>query len=91
MPKTKIEVNKDGNEVEVSIPNVMTLKNVALLQELSQYSPDINCDRIRSLGLVMLYREEFQIRYSGDIQGNMQQSDEYVPSQDDFFKRNGFL
>lgn len=91
MPKTKIETDNNGNDVETSIPNVMTIKNVALLQELSQYSPEINCDRIRSLGLAMLYREEFQIRYGGDIQGNAQQSDDYVPSQDDFFKRNGFI
>ena len=91
MPKTKIETDNNGNDVETSIPNVMTIKNVALLQELSQYSPEINCDRIRSLGLAMLYREEFPIRYGGDIQGNTQQSDDYVPSQDDFFKRNGFI
>jgi hypothetical protein len=67
------------------------IKNLALLQELSQYSPEINCDRIRSLGLAMLYREEFMIKYGGDIEGQMSSTDEYEASQDDFFKRNGFI
>ena len=90
LPKTKIEHDKDGNDVEVTVPNVVTIKNIALLQELSHYSPEINCDRIRSLGLAMLYREEYMIKYSGDVQ-SANEVDEYTVSNDDFFKRNGFI
>ena len=91
LPKKVIEKNSNGEEVETTIPNVATIKNLALLQELSQYSPEINCDRLRSLGLAMLYREEFMIKYSGDIEGQSTSNDEYDPAQDDFFKRNGFI
>jgi hypothetical protein len=90
LPKTRIEKNQEGKEVEITVPNVSTIKNIALLQELSQYSPEINCDRIRALGLAMLYREEFQIRYNGNIQ-EQQTTEEYTASSDDFFKRNGFI
>ena len=91
LPKIKYETDKEGNPIETTVPNVITIKNLALLQELSQYSPEINCDRIRSLGLAMLYREEFMIKYGGDIEGQMNSTDEYEASQDDFFKRNGFI
>ena len=91
LPKPKIEKDKDGKEVEVMVPNVSTIKNVALLQELSQYSPEINCDRIRALGLAMLYREEFQIKYSGDVKSSQESNNGYSVFEDDFFKRNGII
>ena len=88
LPKVKIEKDKDGKDIEVTIPNVSTIKNVALLQELSQYSPEINCDRIRALGLAMLYREEYQIKYGGDVKSAQDDSNEGTVFEDDFFKRN---
>lgn len=90
LPKIKIEKDKDGKDIEVTVPNVSTIKNIALLQELSLFSPELNCDRIRALGLAMLYREEFMIKYGGDVQ-SAQETDEYVASNDDFFKRNGII
>jgi hypothetical protein len=44
-----------------------TLRNRALLKELALYNPIINVDRIRALGMLMLYREEKIILYNGDL------------------------
>jgi hypothetical protein len=43
------------------------VRNRALLQELISYNPDGNFDRIRALGMVMLYRGEFIDKYEGDL------------------------
>lgn len=88
MPKTKVETNSDGDEVETSIPNVMTIKNIALLRELSRYAPEVNTDRVRAIGIAMIMRNQLIVTYGGDLN---QQEDEYEASQDDFFKRNGFI
>ena len=55
----------DGEVVETTIFNLYRLRNKALIKELIMYNPDINVDRVRALGMVMLYREEFMIRYGG--------------------------
>ena len=80
---------KDGEEeVEQSIPNLYFLRNRALIKELIIYNPDINVDRIRALGMVMLYREEKMILY----QGNPSRDKDEVPSDylgnDPFFQTN---
>lgn len=89
MPKTKIEKNQDGDDVETTIPNVMTIRNLALLKELSRYAPDINVDRVRAMGITMIMRNDLVVKYGGSVTG--ENTDEYIPSQDDFFKRNGFI
>lgn len=89
MPKVKIEQNQEGDDVETTIPNVMTIRNLALLRELSRYAPDINVDRVRAMGITMIMRNDLVVKYGGSVTG--ENSDEYVASQDDFFKRNGFL
>jgi len=45
------------------VPNLYFIKCRALLKELVLFNPDINVDRVRALGMVMLYREEFMILY----------------------------
>ena len=64
---TKIEKDAQGNEVEVSIPNLYTLRNRALIKELIQWNPYGNYDRIMSVCQLMLYREEKVILYQGDM------------------------
>ena len=50
---------EEGGEVrETTVPNLYRIKNRALLEELINYTPELNVDRIRSLGMAMLYREE---------------------------------
>ena len=52
---------------QITIPNLYRLRNKALIQELIAFTPEINVDRVRALGMVMLYREEKMILYNGYI------------------------
>ncbi len=86
-PVTIIQ-NIDGEDVEVTIYNLNFLRNRALIEELIAFNPEINVDRIRALGMVMLYREEKMILY----QGNPSRDSEEVPKDylgnDKFFTEN---
>ena len=57
----------DGVEIEVTLPQLFKIRNRALLKELILYNPDINVDRIRALGMLMIYREEKMILCQGDV------------------------
>ena len=48
----------------------------------------INVDRVRSLGMVMLYREEKMILYQGDVRRNEEQDDPSYLGNDEFFTEN---
>ena len=80
--------NTDEEEQETTIYNLYFLRNRALIKELILYNPDINVDRVRALGLLMLYREEKMILY----QGNPSRDKDEIPSDylgnDPFFNRN---
>lgn len=86
-PVTIIQ-NVDGEDVEVTIYNLNFLRNRALLEELIAFNPEINVDRIRALGMVMLYREDKMVLY----QGNPSRDSEEVPKDylgnDKFFTEN---
>lgn len=82
-------IQEDGEDKQVMIPNLYRIRNRALLQELIAFTPEINVDRVRSLGMVMLYREEKMILYNGSIsQDKFDKADANDLSNDDFFKRN---
>lgn len=66
-PITKIEIDAEGNEIEVITSNLFLLRNRALIKELIQWNPFGNYDRIMALVQVMLYREEKIVLYRGDI------------------------
>ena len=70
-------------EVEKIVPNLHFIRNRALLKELVLYNPDINVDRLRSLGMVMLYRGQFVDMFEGNLSraGNQEPVEE-----DDYFK-----
>lgn len=51
----------------ITRPNVYRIKAKALLEELVAFTPEINVDRIRALGMVMLLREQELINCGGDI------------------------
>lgn len=57
----------DGEEQEVTLPNLMFIRSKALLQELAQWNPDGNYDRVSSLGMLMLLREDRMIVMQGDV------------------------
>ena len=66
-PVTRIEKDSDGKEVEVTIPNLYTIRNRALLKELILWNPNGNYDRIMSLVQLLLYRQEKIVMYQGDM------------------------
>lgn len=86
---TTIISKENGENKEVAVPNLYTLKNRALIEELIAFTPEINVDRIRSLGMVMIYREEYMIRYQGDMKASKQENsyNSYL-GNDPFFKNN---
>lgn len=78
------KINEETQE-EVMLPNLYHIKCRALLRELVQFNPLNNFDRIRSLAMVMLYREEKLITFKGDVK-----EEQYEDSlaNDDFFNKN---
>lgn len=80
---------EDGEEKEVTIPNLYRLKNRALIEELINFTPEINVDRIRAMGMVMLYREEKMILYQGNPSADREEkaNSDYL-GNDPFFSNN---
>ena len=78
----------DGEMTEVTMYNLNFLRNRALIEELIAFNPEINVDRVRALGMVMLYREQKMVTY----QGNPSRDSEEVPKDylgnDKFFTDN---
>jgi hypothetical protein len=60
-------VQEDGKDKEITIANLYFIRNRALIKELIMCNPDINVDRVRALGMVMLFREAQMILYQGNI------------------------
>lgn len=88
-PKTIVEQDNNGNEIEVTVQNVSTVRNLAFLKELSQFCDEGNYDRVRAFGLVMLYREEFHILNGDNFEGRKtpDKDPDYL-GNDPFFKKN---
>jgi hypothetical protein len=85
-PVTRI-VHQDGEDIEVTVPNLKFIRNRALLKELILFNPDINVDRIMSLVQLMLYREEKMVLYGGNPQKAKEVPSTYL-GNDDFFSTN---
>lgn len=51
-------MNGEQDENQTLITNLTTLKSPALIQELIAYNSQINADRVSSLGLLMILRED---------------------------------
>lgn len=80
---------EDGEEKEISIPRLYSLRNRALIEELIAFTPEINVDRIRAFGMVMLYRQEKIILYKDSLNAKAQEeADSSYLGNDPFFKRN---
>ena len=88
-PRTNVIEKEDGTVEEIKVTNLSKLRTMALLKELAQYNIDDNFDRIRALGAVMLYREQFNVMYEGDVtksRFNIAKKNKHA--EDSFFKRN---
>lgn len=79
----------DGEPAEVTIPALFTLRSRALIKELINYNSEGNFDRISSMGMLMLLREDKMITYQGNISREKQEkaSKSYL-GNDPFFNRN---
>ena len=86
-PVTTI-IEQDGEEVEVSVPNLHFIRNRALLKELILFNPDINVDRIMSLVQLMLYREEKMVLFNGDLTKSRDVTPKDYLGNDTFFTNN---
>lgn len=84
-----IVIKEDGEEKEVNISRLYSLRNRALIEELIAYTPELNVDRIRALGMVMLYRQEKIILYKDNLNAKSQEeaNSSYL-GNDSFFQRN---
>ena len=88
-PVTTTVKGEDGEEKQVEIPNLYFIRNRALLEELIAFTPEINVDRIRALGMVMLYREEKLILFQGNLSAeDRERNNSNYLGNDDFFTRN---
>lgn len=87
-PTTVIQV-VDGEETEVDIPNLFTLRSRAFIKELINYNSEGNFDRISAAGMLMLLREDRIILYQGKVSKEKQEAanSSYL-GNDPFFNRN---
>lgn len=87
-PVSKVEKNEEGEDIEVTVPNLYNIRNRALLKELILWNPNINVDRIMALAMTMLYREEKMILCQGDMSRASGQDTASGLENDDYFERN---
>ena len=78
----------EGEDVEVTVYNLNFLRNRALIEELIAFNPEINVDRIRALGMVMLYREEKMVLYQGNPSRDSEEAPKDYLGNDKFFTEN---
>lgn len=79
----------DGEEKEVMVPRLFTVRNRALLKELINYNSEGNFDRISAMGMLMLLREDRMIIYQGDVSKEKQErANNSYDGNDPFFQRN---
>lgn len=88
MKPVTIITEVDGVEQEVTTQNLYYLRNRALIEELIAFNPEINVDRIRALGMVMLYREEKMVLYQGNPSRDKDVTPKDYIGNDPFFTNN---
>ena len=78
----------DGKEIESTVYKLYTVKNRAFLRECSLFNPDINVDRIRAFGALMLSREQHLIYNNGELKRNEDKVEKDYLGNDDYFTNN---
>lgn len=76
--------HKDGEDIEISYPQLYNLKNVALIKELSMYDLENNFDRHDALAMLMLYREDVYRLNSGAPKARDDEEGDFT--KDEFFQ-----
>lgn len=88
MLKPIVQVKNGEDDDEVTIPNVMTWWNRALLEEARQWNPDGNFDRISAMGMLMLLREDRRAKFGEDFNGLKSLKVSNPKAKDPFFEKN---
>lgn len=79
----------DGEEKEIMVPRLFTIRNRALLKELINYNAEGNFDRISAMGMLMLLREDRMILYQGKVSKEKEdKANSTYLGNDPFFKSN---
>ena len=79
----------EGEEQQVMIPNLYTIRSRALLKELINYNTEGNFDRISAMGMLMLLRQDKMILYQNNIsQIRQDEAKSSYLGNDPFFKTN---
>lgn len=81
-----VEEEVDGNIITQNVYNLYNLKGRALIKELINWNNEGNFDRVSALGMLMLYRESYMIKYEGDTKRSVE--DSYSYEEDSFFRDN---
>lgn len=82
-------ITEEGEEKTISVSNLYFLRNRALIEELIAFTPEINVDRVRALGMLMLLREEKMILYGNSLnKESYDEVDKSDPCNDSFFSEN---
>lgn len=88
LKEVPVTIEEDGKDKVITTYNLSFIKSRALLKELVLYNPDINVDRIRALGMLMLYREEKMILYQGDMSRTKESNNRTYLGKDPYFEKN---
>lgn len=81
------QVEENGETREVTLTNLSFVKSRGLLKELIAWNPEINVDRIRALGQLMLLRQDRVIMTGGTMKTQTSVGKDYL-GEDKFFKDN---
>lgn len=84
-PVETLEIIED-KEVITTKANLYTIRNRALLRELSLYNKEGNFDRVSSMLMLMLFREDRIVTLKGNMK-NIETDSEYL-GNDPFFNNN---
>jgi len=88
-PMPMIVKDENGEETQTTLPQLYTIRGRALLEELIAFDPVRNFDRIRALGMVMLYREEMISLNGGKFsEVTTRKTNGSDLANDDYFRRN---
>lgn len=90
LKKEVMVLSKDesGDEVMVPMPQLYTIRGRALLEELIGFDAVRNFDRIRALGMVMLYREGMIIQNGGGFNDGNRNTSGSSLANDEYWSRN---
>ena len=77
----------EDQQIEQTIPNLFKIRNRALIQELINYNVDGNFDRISSMGMLMLLREDRLVLWGGEPNKEQTVEKDYL-GNDDYFTKN---